>query len=81
MFIPASRGSAGTPGGIAKTLRNGSGPVAFVLGSHDVNISVGVMVANRLYYLSLPVVEISLSLMEKIPGGSIIHISEDGSLF
>jgi predicted aconitase with swiveling domain len=39
LFIPQSRGSAGTPGGIAETLRNGSGPLAFVLGEPDVNIS------------------------------------------
>ena len=38
LCIPRSRGSAGTPSGIAESLRNGSGPVAFVLGERDVNI-------------------------------------------
>jgi predicted aconitase with swiveling domain len=63
LFIPQSRGSAGTPGGIAETLRNGSGPLAFVLGEPDVNISVGTLVANRLYELEIPVLEISLAAM------------------
>ncbi|MCZ6469808.1 MAG: DUF126 domain-containing protein, partial [Gammaproteobacteria bacterium] len=54
LFISQSRGSAGTPGAIAETLRNGSGPAAFVLASADLNISVGVMVANRLYELNVP---------------------------
>jgi predicted aconitase with swiveling domain len=61
LFIPRSRGSAGTPGGIAETLRNGSGPLAFVLGEPDVNVSVGTLVANRLYALEIPVLEISLA--------------------
>ena len=43
-----SKGSAGTPGGIAETLRNGSGPLAFIIGERDVNISIGTLVANRL---------------------------------
>ncbi len=53
LCIPGSRGSAGTPGGIAETLRNGSGPLAFVLTERDVNISVGTLVANRLYDLEV----------------------------
>lgn len=58
LVIPASRGSAGTPACIAETLRNGTGPVAFILGAADVNICVGVSVANRLYGLQIPVIEI-----------------------
>jgi predicted aconitase with swiveling domain len=68
LFIPQSRGSAGTPGGIAETLRNGSGPLAFVLGEPDVNISVGTLVANRLYELEIPVLEISLAAMAHFSG-------------
>jgi len=58
LVMPASRGSAGTPACIAETLRNGSGPLAFVLGVSDVNICVGVSVANRLYDMNIPVIEI-----------------------
>jgi hypothetical protein len=78
MFIPESRGSAGTPGAIAEALRNGNGPAAFVLGKPDVNISVGVMVANRLYNLDVPVIEISLPLMNQISNGDEIQIIPEG---
>lgn len=81
LFIPASRGSAGTPGGIAETLRNGSGPCAFVLGKRDVNISVGVLVANRLYDLQVPVIEIRLSDMALFSSGDQICIERSGNLF
>ena len=78
LFIPQSRGSAGTPGGIAETLRNGSGPLAFVLGERDVNISVGTLVANRLYELDIPVLEISVSLIRQIQSGDQLTINHEG---
>ena len=80
LFIPASRGSAGTPGGIAETLRNGSGPRAFVLGERDVNIGVGVLVANRLYGLDVPVVRIPAERMEMIRSGERVSIGRAGQL-
>ena len=78
LFIPESRGSAGTPGGIAETLRNGSGPAAMVLGKPDVNIGVGALVANRLYGLSVPVLELSLSELRRVRNGDRISIGENG---
>ncbi len=78
LFIPQSRGSAGTPGGIAETLRNGSGPLAFVLGERDVNIGVGTLVANRLYDLAIPVLAISPERFELFASGERVSIDADG---
>jgi predicted aconitase with swiveling domain len=80
LCIPQSRGSAGTPAAIAETLRNGSGPAAFILAKADINIAVGVMVANRLYDLNVPVIEISLSQMARIGNGSNVQVAEGGSI-
>lgn len=80
LFIPESRGSAGTPGGIAETLRNGSGPLAFVLGERDVNISVGALVANRLYELAIPVLEIPAQEMSKFNSGDQVVIDLQGNI-
>lgn len=80
LFIPQSRGSAGTPGGIAETLRNGSGPRAFVLGERDVNIGVGVLVANRLYDLRVPVIQIGIEQMRRIENGVPVEISAAGAI-
>jgi predicted aconitase with swiveling domain len=80
LCLPQSRGSAGTPAAIAETLRNGSGPAAFVLTNADLNISVGVMVANRLYELDIPVIEISLSQMLQIENGSKLQVGGRGSI-
>ena len=78
LLIPQSRGSAGTPGGIAETMRNGSGPLAFVLAEPDVNIGVGTLVANRLYNLEIPVLQISLAAMAQIRGGDQLKIDQRG---
>lgn len=80
LFIPQSKGSAGTPGGIAETLRNGSGPAAFVLGERDVNIGVGTLVANQLYQLNVPVVEISIEQIRQIKTGEAMTINRDGTI-
>jgi predicted aconitase with swiveling domain len=80
LCIPRSKGSAGTPGGIAETLRNGSGPLAFIIGERDVNISVGTLVANRLYELDIPVLEVSLSEMKRIRSGDQLAIDRQGLL-
>lgn len=80
LFIPESRGSAGTPAGIAETLRNGSGPRAFVLARRDVNISVGVLIANQLYDMNTAVLEISLEQMKSIKPDCDISIDQAGNL-
>ena len=80
LCVPRSKGSAGTPGGIAENLRNGNGPAAFVLGERDVNISVGTLVANQLYRLNVPVVEISLEQMRQIETGAAVTIDQDGTI-
>ena len=80
LFIPSSRGSAGTPGGIAETLRNGRGPLAFVIAEADVNIGIGALVANRLYDLEIPVLEISPSRLNGIGTGDRIEIDRAGKI-
>ena len=80
LCIPESHGSAGTPGGIAETLRLGSGPKAFILGKADINISIGALVANRLYDLQVPVIAITLQQMRQLKTASVISINETGLL-
>lgn len=41
LILPASRGSAGTPAGIAEAIRRGVGPAAIALTQADVNVAVG----------------------------------------
>jgi len=78
LVMPSSRGSAGTPACIAESLRNGSGPLAFILGAADVNISVGVSVANRLYGLNIPVIEMAFASVVEFKNVNRIQFHDDG---
>ncbi len=50
------KGSAGTPAGVAESIRNGSGPIALILCEPEVNIAIGAAVASELYDVHMPVV-------------------------
>ena len=80
LIVVSSRGSAGTPGGIAETLRNGSGPAAFVLVERDVNIGVGTLVANRLYQMQVPVVAINREFLSSLESAQRVRINALGEL-
>lgn len=80
VVMPGSRGSAGTPACIAETIRNGSGPRAFILGVADVNICVGVSVANRLYNYSIPVIEIAPTSLAQLENLCRLSISNNGKI-
>ena len=51
-----------------------------MLGRSDVNIGIGALVANRLYGLSVPVVELPLEAMQKIDSGRLLSIDATGRL-
>jgi len=74
IVLPSSRGSAGTPAGVAESLRAGHGPSAIVIASDDVNIAIGAMVADKLYASSTPVVAIDLGDLESLHSGQNVSI-------
>jgi len=78
LAMPASRGSAGTPAGIAEAIRRGTGPVAVLLATRDVNIAIGAMVADRLYGTSTAVLALAPEDHTQLRSGAIAEISEDG---
>ncbi len=80
MVIPASRGSAGTPAGVAEAIRRGSGPSAILLGRPDVNITIGAMVADRLYGTSTPVFVLDPADYATIRTGDTAEMQEDGTV-
>jgi len=59
LVLHSTRGSGGTPGGVAEAIRLGTGPGAIILATGDANVMIGVAVADRLYGLACPVLELS----------------------
>jgi predicted aconitase with swiveling domain len=80
LILPASRGSAGTPAGIAEAIRAGVGPAAIVLGTADVNVAVGAMVAAALYGVHVPVVVIGDDERARLRGGERVEVDLEGHL-
>ena len=80
LVMPGSRGSAGTPAAIAEAIRRGVGPVAVLLGSSDVNIAIGAMVAGRLYGNAVPVLAVAPEDYPRLRTGDEIAIAADGTV-
>jgi len=78
LVMPFSRGSAGTPAGVAESLRTGAGPVAIILGEPDVNIAIGAMVADALYATSTPVVVANPQMLEMMTSGTRVDVDATG---
>jgi predicted aconitase with swiveling domain len=80
LVMPESRGSAGTPAAIAEAIRRGVGPVAVLLGTKDVNITIGAMVADRLYGGTTPVLAVGAEDYRRLRTGDEIAIALDGTV-
>lgn len=80
LVLPASRGSAGTPAGVAESLRRGKGPVAIVLGTVDVNVAVGALVAERLYGIAIPVVAVTAASLGWFESGRRVRVDRAGAI-
>ncbi len=59
LVMPSTRGSGGTPGGVAEAIRLDTGPGAIIMAIGDANVMIGAAVADRLYGLACPVLELS----------------------
>lgn len=55
LYMPYGRGSSSAASVIAETIRNGAGPLGFILGEPDEIVVTGVFVANALYGTRVPV--------------------------
>ncbi len=59
LVLPGTRGSGGTPGGVAEAIRLGTAPRAVIMQAGDANVMIGAAVAEKLYGLICPVLELS----------------------
>jgi len=80
LVMPTTRGSGGTPGGVAEAIRNGSGPAAIIMREGDVNVMVGAAVAHQLYELACPVLEVPAQDYEALSAIRRLRIRHDGHI-
>jgi len=80
LVLPQSRGSAGTPAGIAEAIRRGVGPAGIALGEADVNVAVGAMVAAALYGVEVPVLVIDPDARAELRSGDVMEVDRQGAV-
>lgn len=80
LLLTESRGSGGTPGGIAEAVRRGTGPLGVILITPDINLAVGAQVAAALYGKQCPVIAVTgedYAILVQQPG---LLIARDGCI-
>ena len=80
LLLPETRGSGGTPGGIAEAVRRGTGPLGIVLITPDINLAIGAAVAATLYGRQCPVIAVTAedyAMLVKLPA---LALTEDGTI-
>ena len=80
LVMRSSKGSAGTPAGVAESIRRRTGPAGVVLAVPDVNVAIGAMVAGELYGRDMPVLVASQSDYGLLRTGQTVSVDEDGAL-
>ncbi len=80
LVLPETRGSGGTPGGIAEAIRLGTAPLGVILITPDINLAIGAAVAAKLYQRDCPVVAVSADDYEILSKASQIAIAPDGEI-
>jgi uncharacterized protein len=58
LMLEETRGSGGTPGGIAEAIRLGTAPLGIILVTPDINLAIGAAVAAKLYGRACPVISV-----------------------
>lgn len=80
LLLPETRGSGGTPGGIAEAVRRGTGPLGIILITPDINLAVGAAVAARLYGRDCPVIAVTADDYAALLRAPALRIGSDGMI-
>jgi uncharacterized protein len=80
LLLPETRGSGGTPGGIAESMRRRTGPLGIILITPDINLAVGAAVATTLYGVDCPVISVAANAYEELIKASHLSISANGNI-
>jgi uncharacterized protein len=80
LLLPETRGSGGTPGGIAESIRRQTGPLGIVLITPDINLAIGAAVATRLYGRDCPVIAVTADDYAILTKARQLTIASDGAI-
>ena len=80
LLLPETRGSGGTPGGIAEAVRLQTGPLGIIMTTPDINLAVGTQVAAALYGRACPVIVVTPADYDRLTRCAELTIMRDGTV-
>lgn len=78
LVIPSAVGSSSSSAIMLELLREGTAPAAILMGKADAILALGCVVAQELGYDPVPVVEIEVEELERLPDGLEVTVHPDG---
>jgi uncharacterized protein len=80
LLLPETRGSGGTPGGIAEAIRRHTAPAGIILVASDINLATGAAVAGKLYGGQCPVLTVTPQDFADLSRFASLRIAADGTI-
>jgi predicted aconitase with swiveling domain len=80
LVMASVRGSSSSSSVLAEMVRAGCAPAAILLGEADLILSVGAAVAEELYGIRVPIVQLLHAQLATIPDGAAISVGERGEV-
>ena len=80
VVLPGSRGSSGTPGVLAESIRRETGPAGLIVRKADINLTAGAVVAAALYDRQCPIVLLDDVSFVEVGSWTEIAITSDGGI-
>lgn len=77
LVMASGRGSSSASSVLAELIRTGLGPVAIVLEEADAIIALGALVADELYDLAMPVVQVPVLSSDGLVSGRTVTVTSD----
>lgn len=78
LAVPAAIGSSSSSAVMLELLREGTAPAAILMGRGDAILALGVVVGGELGYAPIPVVEVAMTLVERLGPGIRVRVGTDG---
>jgi predicted aconitase with swiveling domain len=80
LVMASVRGSSSSSSVLAETVRAGCAPAAILLGEADLILAVGAAVAEELYGIRVPIVQLLPRELAIIPEGASVSVGEGGEV-
>ncbi len=78
VVMPSSRGSSSSSSILAEAVRAGTAPAAIVIGEPDLILAVGAAVAEELYGVRVPIVQLPPEALGRIREGQAVRVTAEG---